>query len=240
MSVIATVPASEPGQRKLIAPLWHTLGLLLLIALPLASGIYLRTHGGLGNQTLSKKISPLYFSMRTLLYEFLLIGYTWWGVRRNGLGLRELIGGRWKKWTAILADAGLGLGFLIAFQVILQFLARAIGQDAKDLSAILPRTALEKLFWVFLSITAGFVEETVFRGYLQTQLGRFGAPTALAILSQALIFGAGHSYEGWHSVIFISFFGLVAGLLAAWRKSLRPGIIWHALTDLLVLLQRAS
>jgi membrane protease YdiL (CAAX protease family) len=226
------------GSRNLVAPLWHTFGLLLLIAVPLAFGVYLQTHGGSASQVFSKNVS-FYFSIQALVYEFLLIAYTWWGVRKSGLRLRELIGGRWKNWTAILADAGLGLVFLIAFQVVLQVLVRALGAGhAKSISAILPNTQLEILLWILLSITAGFVEEIVLRGYLQTQLARLGAPAALAILGQALIFSVGHAYEGFHSVIFISVFGILAGLLAAWRRSLRPGIFGHALTDMLVLLQR--
>lgn len=239
MSTTAMATSSPLGSRKLVAPLWHTFGLLLLMAVPLVSGVYLQTRGSSPGQIFARN-SSLYFSTQALVYEFLLIAYTWWGVRKNGVRLRDFIGGRWRSWTNILADTGLGVALLIAFQVAIQILVRALpASHAKSISVILPNTRTEILLWVLLSIAAGFVEEIVLRGYLQTQLARLGAPTALAILGQALIFGAGHSYEGFHSVIFISVFGILAGLLAAWRKSLRPGIIGHALTDLVVLLQRA-
>ena len=239
MSTTVTVTSSPAGSRKLVAPVWHTIGLLLLIAAPLVAGVRLQTRAGSPGQIFSKNIS-LYFSVQALAYEFVLIGYTWWGVRKNGGRIRDLIGGRWKRWTNILADVGLGLALLLAFQVMIQVLVRILpASHAKSISSILPNTQVEILLWILLSITAGFVEEIVLRGYLQMQLACLGAPMALATLGQALIFGAGHSYEGFHSVIFISVFGILAGLLAAWRKSLRPGIIGHALTDLLVLLQRA-
>jgi hypothetical protein len=44
--------------------------------------------------------------------------------------------------------------------------------------------------WIVISVPAGFVEESVYRGYLQMQFAGFGMPVALAILAQAVIFAA--------------------------------------------------
>ncbi len=235
----ATELAFQVHHRKLLAPLWHTLGLLFLLAVPLVSGVYLQLRGGSSRPLLAEH-SSFFFIVQALIYEFLLISYTYWGLRKGGERLQDLIGGRWRSWTGPLVDVGLGLAFLLVFQIAVQVLVRIIGADAKSLASILPDTPTEKLLWVLLSVTAGFVEEVVLRGYLQLQIVRLGAPTAIAILAQSVIFGAGHFYEGPRSVLVISIFGMFAGLLATWRKSLRPGIVGHALTDLLVLLQRAT
>jgi membrane protease YdiL (CAAX protease family) len=53
------------------------------------------------------------------------------------------------------------------------------------------------------------------------------------VLAQAVLFGIGHWYQGVRQVILISLLGALYGILAQWRKSLRPGIIAHAWADVL-------
>ena len=53
------------------------------------------------------------------------------------------------------------------------------------------------------------------------------------VLLSAVVFGASHGYEGGARMILIGIFGLMFGLLAWWRKSLRPGMIAHAWHDAL-------
>jgi uncharacterized protein len=49
---------------------------------------------------------------------------------------------------------------------------------------------------------------------------------------QAVVFGIGHPYEGVGQIVRIMLFGVLFGLLARWRKSLRPGMIAHAWSDI--------
>lgn len=49
---------------------------------------------------------------------------------------------------------------------------------------------------------------------------------------QALAFGLGHGYQGWKLMSLIAVYGLCFGLLAHWRRSLRPGMVGHALQDI--------
>ena len=53
-----------------------------------------------------------------------------------------------------------------------------------------------------------------------------------AVLIQAILFGIGHLYEGVGPVARITLFGGLFGLLALWRKSLRPGMIAHPWSDI--------
>ncbi len=53
-----------------------------------------------------------------------------------------------------------------------------------------------------------------------------------ALLS-AVVFGASHGYEGGARMLLIGVFGFMFGLLAWWRRSLRPGMIAHAWHDAL-------
>jgi len=54
----------------------------------------------------------------------------------------------------------------------------------------------------------------------------------LAVLFQGIVFGIGHSYQGLKQVVVITILGVLYGVLAAWRKNLRPGMIAHAFSDI--------
>jgi membrane protease YdiL (CAAX protease family) len=53
----------------------------------------------------------------------------------------------------------------------------------------------------------------------------------VGVLISAIIFGASHGYEGVPRMILIGIYGLMFGLLAWWRKSLRAGMMAHAWHD---------
>ena len=46
----------------------------------------------------------------------------------------------------------------------------------------------------------------------------------VGIALSAVIFGAGHAYQGWRNATLIAVGGALAGALAYWRKSVRPGM----------------
>ena len=50
-------------------------------------------------------------------------------------------------------------------------------------------------------------------------------------LGQAAIFGLSHGYQGAKPMLVIAVYGLLFGLLAQLRGSLRPGMIAHAWQD---------
>jgi membrane protease YdiL (CAAX protease family) len=84
---------------------------------------------------------------------------------------------------------------------------------------------------VLLAVCAGFCEEIIFRGYLQRQFTAWTGNVWAGVVLQAIVFGAGHIYQGYKGVIVISVYGAMFGVLAALRKSLRPGIMQHCAQD---------
>jgi membrane protease YdiL (CAAX protease family) len=100
-----------------------------------------------------------------------------------------------------------------------------------QLGFLVPSSTLELLVWSCLSITAGICEEIIFRGYLQRQFGIMARSTLAGVIASAIVFGAAHGYEGSQRMLLIGIFGLLFGLLAWWRKSLRPGMLAHAWHD---------
>jgi len=96
---------------------------------------------------------------------------------------------------------------------------------------LLPRTMLEVAVWIVTSVSAGFCEEFVFRGYVQRQLLGLSQRASVAIVGQGLVFGAMHAYQGWRALVTISILGMLFGGLAAWRKTLRVGMVAHGWQD---------
>jgi hypothetical protein len=239
---MSAAAASVPIQQQRIASVWHTIGLLILLSVPIVRGIYQQSLGGPNSQIFSNHSQVfLRFYIPVLIYEWALAAYVYWGIRRGGTTLRELIGGRWARATDFFRDFGLAVGFLVAGVLCMSMIIKLLGPiHAKAINVILPQGARELAVWAVISLTAGFVEELVYRGYLQTQFSRFGMPVALAILTQAVIFGAGHAYEGWQKAVAITFFAIFAGVVAAWRRSLRPNMMGHAMMDLLAAVTRTA
>lgn len=233
---VPTAPAAPPAHtadRRLIAPLWHT-GVLLAVLLVLtAYGVYVQSLPRQGTQLVEHRASalPIYFML--IAFEWGLLRFvTAAGLRRTGTRLRDLIGERWASWQDVLRDVVIALAVWAAWTAAETFIGQRLGRDsAKEISSLLPRDPLEIMAWVALSLTAGFCEEAVFRGYLQKQFEALTGSPLIAVLAQALIFGVSHGYQGLRNVIAITVFGALFGALAVWRRSLKPGMILHTWTD---------
>jgi len=107
------------------------------------------------------------------------------------------------------------------------------GATPGSVQILLVRRAADIPLWILLSLSAGFVEELVFRGYLQAQLGALLGNPWLGVAAQAILFGVTHGYQGGALVLKIAVLGLIFGIAALLRRSLIPGMIAHAATDLI-------
>lgn len=168
----------------------------------------------------------------TIAIECALFFYCWVGVRRCGGNLETLSGGRWRSWKDLAADLGIAAPVWILVQGANWVFSRLLGPESVDsVNNLLPQKPLEVVFWIGVSISAGICEEIAFRGYLQHQLHAMTGNIGAAVLGQALIFGAAHSYQGWKSTIVITVLGVLFGALAAWRRNLRANVIVHTWVD---------
>jgi uncharacterized protein len=217
-------------ERKLIAPLWHTIVFVLFI---LGYAYYGRTTvPRIEGMHLQSKVT-LYLFM--ILLELLLVAYVWFlGVRPAGGSFRALIGGKWSSFLEVLRDIGVALLFWMVVIVVLAGLQLSMGkspQTAKAVFMLAPGSLPEIIVWLILSATAGFCEEFVFRGYLQKQFRAITGSDAAGVAMQAVCFGIAHSYQGVKSIFTITVYGALFGVLAIYRNSLRPGMIQHAMQD---------
>jgi hypothetical protein len=237
--VDAAATHPEPPATRPVATVGHTLVLLAIMgALALAGAAFqgaAPTPGGAGRPNVFAIYVPLFAS------EWLMFFYVWRaGLRRSGTPLRELVGGPWSSPVAVVRDVLLGAALWGAWRLVeLAWERVAPAGAARSVGEYLPRGVLEGVLWAALSATAGFVEEVVYRGYLQRQFAAWTGRPRLALVLQAVVFGVTHGYQGVDACIRITAFGLLFGVLAMWRHSLRPGMMAHALTDLVAGLCRS-
>ena len=228
-----TPPEIQPAPAapsRLLAPWWHTAALIAVLLFASLNGTEIRhplsEHGKL----------PQY--LWGMAWEWVLLGITWLGIRKR-VTLRELIGGRWASTEDFLLDVVYAGSFWFCALIVLGLGAKLMHLDQagkiegmrKQLGFLIPGTKLELALWFCMSATAGFCEEIIFRGYLQRQLIAVTNSVLAGMLLSAVVFGASHGYEGPGRMVLIGIYGMMFGLLAWWRKSLRPGIVAHAWHD---------
>lgn len=227
-TTLSVTPSAN--DRKLLAPVWHTVVLVVFVL----SYTLLQTQ-------FSTQIENVQFRSRVGLYlfaigfELILLAYVWFlGVRHSGTKFPDVIGGKWARAADVWRDIGVAFLFWLVVLVVLVLAGHLMGENLqakKALQILMPRGPLEMILWVVLSITAAFCEEFVFRGYLLKQFFAFAGSNVVAIAAQAIVFGIAHGYQGVKGMITITIYGALFGILAVMRKSLRPGMIQHAMQD---------
>jgi uncharacterized protein len=169
----------------------------------------------------------------TIVWEWLLAAYVLFGLRKRGKALSEATGARWRTARDVLRDIGIALAFWIVALLILGLVAVLLRfhGSREAVSAMAPEGAVQITLWILLCLTAGFCEETIFRGYLQKQVHAWTGSAPAGIVLSAAVFGICHIYQGVKAVVVITVYGLLFGILAYRRKSMRPGMMAHALHD---------
>jgi|ERR1700675_1581983 len=222
-----TQTTSTDNVRKHIVPWWGTALVLLPLAVGSAVSAHQHTLEHVNLPGISVRLSS-YFTV--MAEEWLSVLFIWLALRRRGLSISILVSGRWQNLGALLRDLGLAIGFLVAVVPIMAVMSRIFGDDPSSQISFVPKTTFEVIIWLAMAATAGFCEELIFRGYLTQQLTAWTNNRFLAFVIQGLAFGLAHGYQSRNMVV-IMIYGWLLGLLASWRKSLRPGIFAHALQD---------
>lgn len=147
-----------------------------------------------------------------------------WCRRRNET--EESYGLKWFLTRRAKIDVIIALAVtLIPLTVIVMYMPRSWGGGLKTPS-----------FWEAFNtlgggIAAAFIEETFFRGWLQTlTVRKFGAFTGIIIATA--LFAAVHLIAVRKAVRLLTFFpGLIMALLRHRNGSVMPGIIYHAVCN---------
>ncbi|MFN0104887.1 MAG: CPBP family intramembrane glutamic endopeptidase [Bryobacteraceae bacterium] len=124
------------------------------------------------------------------------------------------------------------------FSGVLGLFLRPDKAQIQSLLGFFPRGPIEKALWAVMSLSAAFCEEFVYRGYLQTTVRRISGSIGVAVVLQALAYGFAHAALPWTIVVTVTFLGIFFGAVAAWRKTLLPGMLMHTAFDLLAVFAR--
>jgi len=222
------VITSADTAREPIAPWWHTMLVLLPIAIASVASWY---QHGLSDAYVPGISSRLSSYITVLAQEWFVVLLIWLALKRRGLSIGSLVSGRWQTLGAFFRDLGLAVGFIVVAVPLIGVLVHLIGGDANsNVANITPKTGFELVVWLGLSATGGFCEELTFRGYLTRQFSAWTGSRVFAIVLQGVAFGLAHGYYQKVMVV-IMVQGWLLGLFAYWRKSLRPGMLAHGLQD---------
>ncbi len=136
--------------------------------------------------------------LQTLAFEWLLLGFILWGVRRHGTPLSAVLGNRWSSAGEFFGDLRIAGAYWFASLIALGILSRLLGitDQRETVRFLLPRGPFEMALWVALSVTAGICEEAVFRGYLQRQFLALTSYAPLAITLSGGDFRSGPHLSG--------------------------------------------
>jgi uncharacterized protein len=226
------VPAEQGARRwpvpsQPVAPWWHTALLIAIIAS--ASALSTAHVSSLGTHHFGR------YGF-TLVWEWILAAFVWWGIRLRRVPINQIFG-EWRTGAkAWMTDFGAALIFWLIAAIALAALSAILfllhlRRADKALLELAPKTAAEFALWVALSITAGIVEESVFRGYLLQQFASIRGKFWIGVLVSSLLFGAAHGYEGIGAMIAIAAYGAMFCAFVRQQRSLRAGMMAHAWHD---------
>ena len=169
----------------------------------------------------------------TMLWTLFAAGVAVWLIEARAWGALRLISPHgWRLWGAI----GLVLALAMTYGRTVLKIARSkrtkrIKLGNPDAEKYSPHTRSELGWWMALSLTAGFCEEFLFRGYLiwafQPMFGLWGA----AAFSVA-VFAVAHAYQGVKGILGTGIVGSLLTLVVLISESLLPAMALHALIDI--------
>lgn len=224
----AMAKPSSPGQYARIASPLHT-----IVVLAAQAGMALRSMISLGKLGTAANVDRVQLYERTILFQLLMLGLVFMGVWLNGSPLATVLGDRWRSAGEVFRDAGIGVAFLAVPIMLGAIFSGHGGAPNGAVQFLFPHGGTENVMWILLSVTAGICEEAIYRGYLQRQFMALTRNAPLGIILSAAVFGMSHAYQGFGHAMQIGLLGVMCGLLAHWRKSVRPGMFAHALQDIM-------
>ena len=156
----------------------------------------------------------------------------WQFIHRKSIPFSQLFGTRS---AALLHDLAIGIvlgGVWVALYGLMDVVAfREMFQFNVD-----------KLLSVPASVSAGFCEEFLFRGFVFLVVARAGGRGKSQLLWSTLSFGLAHIFWGPWGMLWAMVFGLTFGIAVLWRGSVWPAVAAHSVLNLCIepgLIQKA-
>jgi membrane protease YdiL (CAAX protease family) len=233
------LPATFPSSAK-VWGFWATLGLgfatiiAMIIAQAVGVLIFVMLRAVQGQRVNASELenNGLMLSIATLLSLPVTVGlcwlFAWLKVRRRA---REYLGLRRAGWRSYVSGF-LGLGI-----IMLTWMGTS---QVFDVPAIPPfvievyRTAeIYPLLWFAIIIAAPIMEEILFRGFFFEGFSQSRAGAMGAILIPSSFWALMHVQYGMHEIVLLFLFGLILGVLRLKSGSIIPGVVIHAVNNLI-------
>ncbi len=164
----------------------------------------------------------------------------WASLRLRHMRWRDIGLCRLDRWLPTIGLALLvGAGYQVLDTLLIAPVLQHLTGESVDLSQFNGLRGNLPVLLVFLAISwteAAFIEEMYFRGYFLNRLtdlaGRERLGITIALIGNALIFGAAHAYQGVTGVLDTALAGLVLGLLYLFaRRNLWLPLFTHGIID---------
>lgn len=217
-------PSSHTPQP---APLWHFILVMGIILLP-----PMRTFLGSYPHGSNRHISWFRVAYFDLCASSAIFLFVWLGLRLRHIKIREIVYLSWRnQFSRVWSYRSVGLIFFVNLAVGLVLIFD--GAYSSPVPRFPPVLSVADLaFAVFVSLTAGLLEEFLCRGYLLRQFELWTGNLLHAAILQALIFSLAH---GLDQTVFGYFDKFASGIVFAWAAirygSLVPAMIAHFIFD---------
>jgi len=167
-------------------------------------------------------------------WAFVVAVLTWWIVAgRSATSLGLAVSGGIPFAVAMTASALVALlllGQARSARSMTSDDARSLRRRLGPFDAVMPRTTGERSAFFGVSVTAGFCEELLFRGFLIAYFAQWIGWWQAGIASSVL-FGIGHAYQGPAGILKTTTVGMVMAALYVFSGSLWPSIVLHTALD---------
>ena len=181
-------------------------------------------------------------------FILLLVVITDLTLKQIGLAIPKINTEVFGNWVTYIA---LAIGFLYLILVVYYIVGYKFSKKIKQqllkkkkeeweksvVSPIFPVTNKEKELWTYVSITAGVMEEIIYRGFLIFAVGYLlpNLSIMIVILISSALFGLAHTYQGFAmGVLRTTIFGVLFSVLYISLGSIIPLILFHFLLDYIV------
>jgi membrane protease YdiL (CAAX protease family) len=109
---------------------------------------------------------------------------------------------------------------------------RELRQEIGNVAIIIPRNGNELGRFYGVAVTAGVVEEVLYRGFMIWYVGHY-LPLWTAVLVSSVVFGIGHAYQGIENIPKITIVGAIFAGLYILSGSLWVPMVLHTAVDIL-------
>ena len=97
---------------------------------------------------------------------------------------------------------------------------------------LIPVTGVEKVSFGALSLSAGFAEELIFRGFLLWALLQASSSAAVSVVASSVVFGILHAYQDVSGAARAAVLGAILATPVLATGSILPSMVAHAAFDL--------